>query len=534
MAESRKPVRKSKSRIARALSLVVLVLLPASGLVPASRLQAASPGQLRVGAGQDLYVLSGPRTGLGMYPLNANIFETLTSLSSSYQVKPLLAVRWKFRAPNTWRFYLRKGVKFQDGQPFDAEAVKVGLFDRTAKVPGGGTIASGPNSAVVVSNYVIDFTPMIADLRVPEQLVHPNYSVVAPGTDPGTKPIGTGPFRFVSYRTGEQIVVERNPSYWGAKPKLSRITFQFYPDDTSRQQALQAGNVDVIFDVPRPAAGSLKSAGFNIVTSKVGAYEAMYANIHGSAPYDILQDLRVRQAIAYAIDRKLLVGRLLDGLAATNQTFVPPSSLSPYASLIKGYHYDVKKAKTLLDADGWKVGSDGIRAKNGRSLKLTLVSGFPSAAVHRPIPEFLQAELRKIGIDLTIVERPDSASYQALITSGQGDLYLEQGNQNDANPGFLPVLLFYTGGSGASAPYQKLFAPGANFDRLIKPSLTAVNPKTVRKAVAEAMHYIIDTQAVIIPLAGIYRIYGMKKSVHGFMPHPAELDVQWAGVSLTG
>ena len=152
--------------------------------------------------------------------------------------------------------------------------------------------------------------------------------------------------------------------------------------------------------------------------------------------------------------------------------------------------------------------------------------------MHRPIPAFLQAELRKAGIDLSIVERPDSASYQALITSGQGDLYLEQGNQNDANPGFLPVLLFYTGGSGASAPYQKLFAPGAAFDRLIKPSLTVVNPKKVRKAVAEAMHYIIDTQAVIIPLAGIYRIYGMKKSVQGFTPHAAELDVHWAGVSV--
>jgi peptide/nickel transport system substrate-binding protein len=162
------------------------------------------------------------------------------------------------------------------------------------------------------------------------------------------------------------------------------------------------------------------------------------------------------------------------------------------------------------------------------------VSGFPSADVHRPIPAFVQSQLKEIGIELEIVERPDAASFQALIDTGEGDLYLEQGNQNDANPGFLPVLLFYTGGSGASAPYQSLFAPGREFDRLIAPSLTTADAKEARKSVAEAMNYIIDEQAVILPLAGIYRIYGMKDSVEGFEPHASFLNVRWDGVSLSG
>jgi peptide/nickel transport system substrate-binding protein len=520
--------------LARTLSLALVLVLtaPAFGSVARSEAPKAT-ANLSVGVSQDQYVLTGPRVGVGMYPLNANIFETLTYLSPDYKVKPLLAVRWKFRPPNTWRFYLRKGVKFQDGQSFNAKTVKEGLFDRLAKIPGGSTVAAGPHSAVVVNDYTIDFTPMEKDLRVPEQLVHPSNGVVAPGTDPGKKPVGTGPFRFVEYLQNERIVVERNPTYWGAKAKLGRITFRFYPDATTRRQALQAGDVDVIFEVSRPDVQSLKSK-FTIMSSKVGAYEAMYANIHSKAPYDILHDVRVRQAIAYGIDRKLLVSRVLFGLANTSQSMVPPSSLSPYASLVKGYSYDPAKARALLDKAGWKAGSGGIRQKNGRPLKLTLVSGFPSAEVHRPIPVFLQSELKKIGIDLSIVERPDSASYQALITSGQGDLYLENGNQNDANPGFLPVLLFYTGGSGASAPYQKLFAPGPTFDRLIAPSLTEVNPKKVRKAVAEAMHYIVDKEAIVIGLAGIYRVYAMKRSVRGFVPHPSFISVRWDKVSIAG
>lgn len=515
---------------ARAIYVVgiVALLLTAVSMAPVHAAPSSAMKQeLTIGASQDQYVLSGVRAGLGMYPLNVNVFETLTTLSPTYKVKPLLATKWKFIRPNTWRFFLRKGVKFQNGRPFNARAVKEGLFDRLAKIPGGSTINAGPDSTVVVNNYTVDFTPMQKNLRVPDQLVHPNDSVVAPGTDPGKDPVGTGPFRFVSYQQNEQIVVARNAHYWGAKPKLSRITFRFYPDATARRQALQAGDVDFIFDVPRPDVQSLRKKGFVIATSKVGAYEAMYANIHGKAPYDLLSDLHIRQALTYGINRKLLVSRLLNGLATTDQTFVPPSILGKYRPLVKGYPYNPAKARAILQKDGWKVGSGGIRQKNGRQLKLTIVSGFPSADVHRPIPEFLQSEFRDLGIDLTIVERPDAASYQALIGTGQGDLFLEQGNQNDANAGFLPVLLFYTAGSGASAPYQKLFAPGPKFDRLIAPSLTLVNETKVRKAVAEAMHYLIDTQAVVIPLAGIYRIYGMKRTVRGFVPHPSQLMLRW-------
>jgi len=490
--------------------------------------------QLNVGFAEDQYVLEGPDAGLGMYPLNANIFETLTYMTSDYEVKPLLAERWEFRAPDTWRFYLRKDVKFHNGQPLNAEAVKEGLFDRLAKIEGGSTILAGPDSAKVVDEYTIDFTPTAENLRVPEQLVHPSNGVVAPGSDIGEKPVGTGPFRFVEYLPKERIVVERNPDYWGQKSELDRITFRFYPDPNARRLALEAGEIDFAYEVPRQDVESLKGRGLKIETSSVGAYEAMFANIHGEPPHDLLGDVRVRKAVAYGIDREALVERVLDGLATTDQTFVPPSSLEPHASLVKGFSYDPERAEGLLDEAGWEPGPDGIREKDGRRLKLTLVSGFPSAEVHRPIPTFVQSQLKEIGIDVEIVERPDSASYQALIDSGEGDLYLEQGNQNDANPGFLPVLLFYTGGSGASAPYQSLFAPGPEFDRLIAPSLTTVDIEKSRRSVAEAMHYIIDEQAVILPLAGIYSIYGMKDSVEGFEPHPSSLNVRWNAVSLSG
>ena len=491
--------------------------------------EAAESKELTVGFTEDQYILEGPDTNLGAYPLNTNVVETLTYLSEDYKVLPRLAERWELIPPNTWRFHLRQGVTFHDGQPFDAQAVKTGIFDRVAQRRGGGTIKAGPDSAVVVDDHTIDFTPTGPNLRVPEQLVHPQTAVIAPGSNFGAKPVGTGPFRFVEYLAKERIVVERNPDYWGEKAKVPRITFRFFPDANVRRLALDNGEIDFAYQVPPPDVEALEGR-FEIMKSEVGAYEAMYLNSHGKAPYDILRDVRVRKAVAYGVDRKKLIDGALFGLATDAQTWVPPTSLGQYASAVKGYKTDAAQARSLLDEAGWKAGGDGIREKDGRKLKLVLVSGFPSAEAHRPIPAFLQAELKKIGIEIEIVERPDSASFQALINSGEGDLFLEQGNQNDGNPAFLPVLLLYTGGTGASAPYQMLFAPGPRFDELIAPALTEPDIDKVRKITAEAMREAVDEQATVVPLAGIYRIYGMKKSVKNFVPHPSFLNVQWGAV----
>lgn len=488
--------------------------------------------ELTVGAGEDQYVREGTSANLGVQPVNANIAETLTYLSPTYEVKPLLAESWEFRAPNTWRFHLRPNVKFHDGQPLNAQAVKTTLFDRVAQQRGGGTIKAGPNSAVVVDDLTIDFTPTAPNYRVPEQVVHPSNVVYAPGSDPGNKPVGTGPFRFVEYQPKERIVVERNPDYWGTKAKLDRITFRFYPDANARRLALEAGDVDVALGVSGPDVKGLRSRGFEVATSPVGSYEAMYANVRGGPPHDLLQDEAVRTAIDLAIDRKQLVEGVLEGQATPDQTMVPPGSLGKYASKISGFQTDQAKARSTLDAAGWKPGPDGIREKNGRKLNLQLISGFGGAEVHKPIPTYLQSQLKSVGIGIDIVERPDSPSYQSLIDSGDGDLYLERGSQNDANVGFLPTLLFYTGGSGASAQYTKLFAPGAKFDEILAPAVVEPNADKTQSIVADAMHQLIDVDKVVIPLAGLFQIYGMKKNVQGFTPHPSFISLRWDGVSV--
>ena len=562
--------------------------------------------ELTVGFTSDVYVLTGNKAALGAYPLNANIFETLIGLSSTYTLQPSLALSWElipasmsrttaagmalpspYPGVDTWRFHLRPSVKFQNGAPMNATAVKVGLFDRIlgGAAAGGNIKAGGPantspaaqaESAQVVddtctstTNCTIDFTPSVENLRVPQQIVHPQYAVEAPGTVAGTtagggfQAVGTGPFSFVSYLPSSSLVVTRNPTYWGTPALLKGITFKFFPDATVRRQALQAGTVDVIYDVPRTDVALLQSSSFTVAKSQVGTYDAMYLNAAPAAAYtegsgcekntgdngchDILKDLNVRKAVNYAIDRQALVNGPLAGQATTDQTFVAPLALAPYQSTIKGFSFSLSMANSLLDASGWtgpKL-SDGTRTKadpaypgGSRPLEVTIVSGFPDFESNDPMPEYIQGVLKNVGIKVDIVKT--DAAYTTRQQSGQGDMWVEQGNQNDANPAFITFVLYTGPGFASTSAYPPRFAPAnatppfGTFNTDTQMTFTDPNLDSVRRETANAFADAIDNAAVLAPLAGLYRIYGMTNKVQGFVAHPAFLHLQWGGVSRDG
>jgi peptide/nickel transport system substrate-binding protein len=496
---------------------------------------AAVPQELIVGGPSDTYRLDPPeRATLGMYPTNAGIYESLVRVTSDYQVEPLLATSWEFVEPNTWRFKLQQGVTFHDGQKFTAEAVKVSM-DRIAKA-GGGTPGIGPESVKIVDDYTVEITPSRPNLRLIQQITHPNYSIIAPGSDPTKKPIGTGPFMFVEYVKGERIVVERNANYWGEQAKLAKITFRFIPDDNTRALALKAGEVQLIYDAPRELTSDLSSTpGLKVVTSQVGAYEALYVNAHGSPPHDIGTDPLVREALALAVDKQSIVRDVWRGNAEVNSSMVPIRILGDAASKVQGSAFDPARAKQLLEQAGWvDADGDGVREKAGRKLTLVMVVGFPTPEIHRPMPEVVQAQLKDVGIELKIETTPDTASYEDRLKAGTGDLWAEIGNQNDANPCFLPDLLFYSKvpPGEESGDYARLFAPGAKFDTFIEGCRAAVTSEQVAENAAQAMQVIIDEEHIIIPIAGIFRIYALQDTVQGFEPHSSRTNQRWDSVSI--
>jgi peptide/nickel transport system substrate-binding protein len=508
-------------------------LLAACGGDDEERPAAVRGGRLVVGALEDSYETTGAEANVGQYALNTNIFEGLVRMTPDYEIVPVLAERWEFRPPNTWRFFLRSGVTFHDGQPFDAEAVKF-AFDRVAET-GGGTPGFGDKN-VVVDELTIDVTPVFDNRRLVEQIVHPLYSIVAPGTNPGRRPVGTGPFQFGAYRAQQQISVRRFDGYWGKKANLDEVVFRFIPEPNSRRLALEAGQVDLILDAPREAVQDLEAKGFTIARAPVGAYEAMFANKSGAKGFTILQDAAVRRAIALAIDRESLVDGVFEGLAEPEQSFIPARLLGEDNSAkVEGFAYDPDEANRLLDEAGWARSGEGVRTKDGRPLRLQLVNGFPSSERHGSAPEFLQDQLRRVGIAIEIVKAPDPGTYEERLIAGEGDLWLEQGAQNDANPTFLGAVLFWSRSGDFGDPgYRALFAPGASFDGPLEQALATEDTDEAKALAADALDVLIDQEAIVIPLAGIFGITAMREQVLGFQPQASGLQVRYETVSLAG
>jgi peptide/nickel transport system substrate-binding protein len=538
----------------RRRSVVVLVLLSLAAGACATERRQSSPtdgnrsvrDELVVAAGADTSRLepSAPpdpsrpppaaaNVATGYGDANAPVFETLVALAPDFTVQPLLATSWEFRAPNTWRFQLRRGVQFHNGEPFDANAVvdnakRFWTYDATLSI--------GADSATAVDAYTVDLTPSKPNRRLVEQLVHPLRGIRAPGTVAGSgaapenRPTGTGPFMFSSYQKGRQLEVVRFDGYWGDKAKTRKITFRFLPDDNARVLALTAGEVDAIYDFPREQASAFANApDFTTVKSAPGGYAALLLNHRGNPPYDILNDLRVRQAVAYAIDRATIVNNVWKGNAEVMHTLIPAAVLGRHASLIKGYTYDKAEARRLLDDAGWVPGPDGIRVKGGRRLQLTLeVSG---NELQRPAPELVQSQLKDVGIDVKL-DVPTSAAYYDMLEEGQGDMFAEIGSQNDANPIFLGAL--FTAEPGGFADYAGSFGAGAEYDRVFTQAIGSPDTEEVRRLAAQAMQIAVDKVVAVVPLAGINRVWGLRRNVQGFVPHPSSVNQKWSHVYAVG
>ena len=504
-------------------------LLSACGDDKKSSTDVMKGGTVTIGAEKDAYVLSGPEANVGQYPLNANIFEGLVRMDPNYGILPVLATSWSLR-DDTWRFNLRRGVKMHNGETFDARSVKHS-FDLIAD-QGGGSPGLTKKGTKIVDPYTIDVTPKFPNLRLIEQIVHPIYSIAATGTDPVKKPTGTGPFQLGKYDRQQQLVVDRFAGYWGTPAILERIIFKFLPDNNARRLALESGDVALILGVANETAANLKGKGFSVYVSPAGAYEAFYQNISGRKGHTILQDSDVRHAIAYAIDREALIAGVFNGQAQAEQTMIPSRVLGEHAGKVKGYTHDPAKAMSLLDAAGWKAADGGTRRKGDRPLELQLISGFPDSDVHAGVPEFVQDQLKRVGISVKIVKTVDSAGYTARTKSNEGDLWLERGNQNDANPSFLPALLFSQKGLFGPNDYQTMFAPGGKFEKFIADALAAPAGERVKSLVAEAMHTLIDEEAIVVPLAGISQISASSDKVTGFVAQPSSLQVRYDRLAL--
>ena len=351
--------------------------------------------------------------------LHGLIFDSLVARDAQMRVVPDLATAWEMPDPRTYVFHLRHGVTFHDGRAFTSADVKYtfdSILNGTVLSPKRGTYQSYPKVASVDAP---DLYTVVFHLSEPFSsflwnLARPGIGIVPAGSgkEESIHPIGTGPFRVVSVAQDEEIVLERNPDYFGGPPKIERVRFKVVPEAIVRALELRKGSADIggVNALTPDMVLALTKEPDLFAEEKPGTQLA-YVAFNFDDP--VLAHRGVRQALAYATDRTTLIRYLLRGEARAASSLLPPNHWA-YEPNVTRYVYDPKRAEMLLDQAGFPRAADGVR------IHLTMKTSTEEST--RLLGEALADEWSKVGVALTL--RPlENATFLSDISRGSFQLY---------------------------------------------------------------------------------------------------------------
>lgn len=393
------------SKVKRALLLLtVAALLPASlygctggtepSASPTASAQSGEPsygGSVTVGIAQDLDSLDPHKAvSAGVSEVMFNIFEGLVKASSDGEVNPAVASDYTVSEDGlTYTFTLRDGVTFHNGEAVTVEDVVYSL-ERCA-----GSENDGVALITAFSN--------VTDIQAPDQdhvvitLAQPSlefiYSLTAAIIPAGSgeamsqAPVGTGPFRFVSYTPQDSLVMEKYDGYWGQAPYLDQVTFRIITNSDTLVMSLQSGSLDMAIHVPNTQVSQVEGQ-FNVVEDTMKLVQALYLN-NDVAPFD---DVRVRQALCYAINVGQIIELVGDGAGVqVGSTMYPAFSKYYLEQLNDAYPTDVDRARDLLAQAGYP---------NGFSMDITVPSNYTQ---HVQTAEVIAEQLKAVGVTANLV-----------------------------------------------------------------------------------------------------------------------------------
>jgi len=432
------------------------------------------------------------------------LMDGLVTFDRRMNIVPQLATSWEWLDNTTLRFELRQGVVFQDGTPWNAEAAKVN-FDRiatAAEVKGYyGQIAS----TTVVDDYTIDlnlaapYAPILRNLAAPVGGMLSPAAIDELGDEIARKPVGTGPYMLQEWSPNERLVLVKNPTYWGTPFNLDELILRPFPEEATRLLAFQAGELDVIQDpVPSTVKALEQDDRFQVV--RATQLRNLWLGIENGD--ETLENLKLRQAIAHAVDRDALVNLVAEGLADVAEGLIPPDmmGLPPVA-----YPYDPDKARELLAEAGY---ADGVTlnlwAPQGRYLK------------DKEIGEALQAQLKEVGINAEL-QIWEWGAYNKAILEHEQQLWVQGWGFLAGDPEGLRSLLHSEGA------FNSFNLQDPKVDELFDQGVST-SDEAGRKAIyGELEQLLVQDLATVVPIYFQVGIYATTKEVHDFYPHPLEL-----------
>lgn len=525
----------------RSGSLLGLTLPFAGGLGAAalSNLAAtpakAAAGQLVIGVTQEavnfnplLYVNTGVETSVEFI-----VFDALWKFDPSGKLLPNLAAEIP-TAENggisadglTWTIKLRPGVKWHDGKPFSSADVVFTLdVIRDPKV----VVRSRNGHEHVESYEAVDdntvriklkesFAPYVVSWQKTSIIPKHILSGVDINTAPfNTQPIGTGPFKFKSRVAGSHIEFEPNPDYHGGAPKLTSLVQKYVPDQQTLYAQFQTGEVD-IYELqgipPLLYAKAKQLPNCKVEPSSSPFVEFIYFNC-GKPQF---QDKRVRKALYMAIDKKGWIDAVYYGVPIPSLSYLPPNHWA-YNSKLVDPGFDPAKAAALLDEAGWKVGDDGVRAKDGVRLAFTMSTTAGNKA-REQAQQLVQQNLKKVNVEMTIKNMPASvvwgdytvkSEFDTLMVGWDALLYPDP----DYGDRIISTSIPAKGGSGSN--YVQYENP--EIDELCAKGVATVKQED-RKPIYDRIQEILLEDLPFAPIFAYQTIVGVKDRVGGYVLNP--------------
>ncbi|MBN9389158.1 MAG: hypothetical protein J0I20_14110 [Chloroflexi bacterium] len=492
----------------------------AAGAATTSAASGATPktgGTLHLVEGGEPDLLDPAKTNLLISAeINDLIFDRLVYIGADGLPHPWVAESWEISdSGKTLTFKIRQGLKFHDGTALDAAAVKFS-FDRildpkTASpvLSQMGTLSSvdAPDASTAIFHFKDPYAPFFTNISLSGAGIVSPAAVAKFGDQFSRNPVGSGPFIFKSWTTGTSVILVKNPDYKnvreddtnkGGPAYLDEIDFAIITEPGTRLAAFQQGSLDVYGLDPESADLILKDSNFNVFQWKT-ATNFNYLEFPDKAPWN---DVKMRQVVAYGVDKKALADTAWSGYATVNPNPLPVG-VAGWDSTNPGYNYDPDKAKSLLAELGYKANANGILEKDGKPLtmKITTYSGY---APQKRAVELIQANLKSLGIDAS-VQIIEFSSLSAMLKKGDFDIDLMRWTWPD--PGLLSLLLKSPGWSGQTNNPDldsRLAIPDSTLD----PTARLAAVKTVEKYVSD--------QAFVVPLNTDWIQVGATKKVQGF------------------
>jgi peptide/nickel transport system substrate-binding protein len=440
------------------------------------------------------------------------LFDGLTRLDDQSRRLPQLAAGWEVPDAQTYIFHLHDGFRFSNGEPVTANDVKATYEAiRDPQAHSAKQQEMEPIEAVDVLDRLTvrfrlraPFAPFLSETGLG---ILPASQIAASPTKPLAQPIGSGPFRIVEFRPDEKLVLERNPNYPLGAPRLAGVVFVEVPDAVSRLLELKRGTLDLVQNGIEPDSLGWLRKQPNITIATAPSTTFQYLGMNLRAPP--LSDLRVRQAIAHAIDRNAIVDTILKGLATPATGLLPPTHWA-YSADVTTYAYNPKRAKELLDEAGYTDPDDDGPAPRFRlSYKTTVVE------LRRRIAEVLQGQLAQVGVALDI-RSYEWATFYNDIKRGNFQLY------SLAWVGIEDPDIYYLTCHSSQTPPQGNNRGGFHeetVDALTEAGRRTLNPAERGRLYAEVQRR-VSQLLPIIPLWWPTNVAAMNRRLKGFELRP--------------